>query len=82
VRCANTLTFGIQAPFRKIGAERKFCGDDVQNFEPTVARRSFSEGRQTWLKFKDLDKIVRDLRRIYKENPGLFNIPTFSQKQY
>ncbi len=29
-----------------------------------------------------VDKIVRDLRRIYKENPALFDIPTFAQKQY
>ncbi|MDP2668768.1 MAG: hypothetical protein Q8P07_02970 [bacterium] len=34
------------------------------------------------LNFRSVDKIVRDLRRIYKENPALFDIPTFAQKIY
>src|SRR3989339_2027499 len=44
-------------------------GGDVPKLEP---RR---------LNFRRVDKIVRDLRRIYKENPALFDIPTFAQKQ-
>lgn len=46
------------------------CGGDVPKLEP---RRLY---------FRSVDKIVRDLRRIYKENPTLFDIPTFAQKQY
>ena len=45
-------------------------GGDARNFEPKR------------LDFRSVDKIVRDLRRIYKENPTLFDIPTFAQKQY
>ena len=47
------------------------CGDDVPMFEPI-----------RMLHFSRVDKIVRDLRRIYRENPDLFDIPTFAQKQY
>ncbi len=47
-----------------------FGGGDVRKFEPKR------------LNFKSVDKIVRDLRRIYKENPAYFDIPTFAQKQY
>ena len=46
-------------------------GDDVPKFEP--AKR---------LNYRIVDKMVRDLRRIYKENPALFNVPTFAQQQY
>ncbi len=45
-------------------------GGDVPKLEPKR------------LDFRSVDKIVRDLRRIYKENPALFDIPTFAQKQY
>jgi hypothetical protein len=34
------------------------------------------------LNFRSVDKMVWDLKRIYKENPALFDIPTFAQKQY
>ena len=34
------------------------------------------------LNYRIVDKMVRDLRRIYKENPNLFDVPTFAQKQY
>jgi len=51
-----------------------FCslsgGGDVPKLEP---RR---------LDFRSVDKIVRDLRRIYKENPALFDVPTFARKVY
>jgi len=46
------------------------CGGDVPKLEP---RR---------LNFRSVDKIVRDLRRIYKENPALFDIPIFARKVY
>lgn len=48
----------------------KLGGDDWRNFEP----------RQ--LNYARVDKAVRDLRRIYKENPDYFEVPTFAQKQY
>jgi len=47
------------------------CGDDVPKLEPV---RVFS--------FHRVDKIVRHLRRIYKENPAYFDIPAFAQKVY
>ena len=39
-------------------------GDDVPKFEP-----------KTWLKFKDIDKSIRELRAIYKVNPEWFEVP-------
>jgi hypothetical protein len=51
-------------------SEVSFCGGDVPKLEPKR------------LNFRSVDKMVRDLRRIYKENPVLFDIPTFAQKQY
>jgi len=48
----------------------KLGGDDVPKLEPKR------------LNFRSVDKMVRDLRRIYQENPALFDIPTFAQKQY
>ena len=51
--------------------EVSFCGGDFRNFEP-VKR----------LNYRIIDKIVRDLRRIYKENPAWFEVPTFAQKVY
>lgn len=47
-----------------------YCGGDVPKLEPKR------------LDFKSVDKIVRDLRRIYKENPDFFDVPTFAQKIY
>jgi len=47
------------------------CGDDVRNFEP--ANR---------LSLVKLDKIIRNMRLIYKENPAYFDIPKFAQKVY
>jgi len=49
-------------------------GDDFRNFEPVGGRKTLSFGR--------LDRIVRDLRRIYKENPAYFDVPAFAQKVY
>ena len=46
-------------------------GGDVPMFEP-IKR----------LNYRIIDKIVRDLRRIYKERPALFDIPAFAQKIY
>ena len=46
-------------------------GGDVPKLEPV---RVFS--------FHRVDKIVRHLRRIYKENPSYFDIPAFAQKVY
>jgi len=45
------------------------CRDDTRNFEPTVARRSLGEGRQTRLKFEGLDKSIRELRAMFKQHP-------------
>jgi len=39
-------------------------GDDVRKFEP-----------KTWLKFKDIDKSIRELRAIYKVHPQWFEVP-------
>jgi len=32
--------------------------------------------------FTRIDKIVRELRRIYKENPEYFDVPSFAVKVY
>jgi len=34
------------------------------------------------LHYSRVDKIVHDLRRIYKENPAPFDVPAFAQKVY
>ena len=39
-------------------------GDDVRKFEP-----------KTWLKFKDIDESIRELRAIYKVHPQWFEVP-------
>src|SRR3989344_3934599 len=52
-------------------SEVSFCGGDVPKLEPI---RSFHYSR--------VDKMVRDLRRIYKENPDFFEIPAFARKVY
>lgn len=49
----------------------KLGGDDWRNFEPI--------GR---LNYGKVDRIIRKLRRIYQEKPGLFDVPTFAQKVY
>lgn len=46
-------------------------GDDVPKLEPIRS-----------LHYTRVDKIVRDLRRIYKENPAYFDVPAFAQKVY
>jgi hypothetical protein len=46
-------------------------GDDAPMFEPIRS-----------LRYSRVDKIVRDLRRIYKENPTCFDIPAFARKIY
>ena len=50
------------------------CGDGWRNFEPMVSRKTVS--------FTRIDKIIREMRRIYKENPAYFDVPTFAQKVY
>ena len=50
------------------------CGDDVRNFEPVFALKTLSYGR--------IDKIIRQLRLFYKENPASFEVPAFAQKVY
>jgi len=42
----------------------KFGGGDVPKFEP-----------KTWLKFKDIDKSIQELRRIFKVHPEWFETP-------
>ena len=37
------------------------CGDDVPKFEP-----------KKWLKFKDIDKSIQELRAMYKVHPEWF----------
>ncbi len=39
-------------------------GGDVPKFEP-----------RKWLKFKDIDKSIRELRAIYKVHPEWFEVP-------
>ena len=50
----------------------KHSGGDVQNFEPTYSGR---RRRKTRLKFKDPDKIIQELRAIYKVHPEWFEVP-------
>ncbi|OGI83307.1 hypothetical protein A2997_02325 [Candidatus Nomurabacteria bacterium RIFCSPLOWO2_01_FULL_36_10b] len=49
-------------------------GDDVRKFEPAYLRKTLSYGR--------IDKIIRQLRRHYNENPAYFDVPAFAQKVY
>jgi hypothetical protein len=49
-------------------------GGDFRNSEPVYATRS-------WI-FDRIDKSIRDLRRIYKDNPSYFEIPEFARKIY
>ena len=64
----NTLLFcdrGRFAVHRYVSyTMRKLGGDDVRKFEP-----------KTWLKFKDLDKSIQELRAIYKVHPEWFEAP-------
>jgi len=55
-----------QTRFFAIFQTRKYQsgGDDVRKFEP-----------RKWLKFKDIDKSIQELRRIYKVHPEWFEIP-------
>ena len=46
-------------------------GGDVPKLEPIRG-----------LHYSRVDKIVRDLRRIYKDNPASFDVPAFAQKVY
>jgi len=46
-------------------------GDDVPKLEPIRV-----------LSFHRVDKIIRQLRRIYKDNPSYFEVPAFAQKVY
>jgi hypothetical protein len=47
------------------------CGDDVPKLEPVSS-----------LHYSRVDKIVRDLRRMFKENPTDFDVPVFARKVY
>ena len=47
-------------------------GDDVPKFEPTCPEQS---RRETWLKFKAIDKSIQKLRAIYKVHPEWFEAP-------
>jgi hypothetical protein len=49
----------------------KIGGDDVPKFEP-VKR----------LNIRNLDPIIRQLRKLYNQNQEWFNIPVFAQKIY
>jgi hypothetical protein len=40
------------------------CGDDVPKFEP-----------KKWLKFKDIDKSITELRKMFKVHPEWFETP-------
>jgi len=72
VAFANLLAdFVVPTIFLVLKPFSKNCGGDVPMFEPKV-----------WLSIRSVDKIVRDLRRIYKENPTGFDIPAFARKVY
>jgi hypothetical protein len=43
---------------------RTYGGDDTPKFEP-----------KKWLKFKDIDKSIQELRRIFKVHPEWFETP-------
>ena len=49
-------------------------GEDARNFEPVFALKALSYGR--------IDKIIRQLRKIYRDAPGHFEIPTFAVRIY
>jgi hypothetical protein len=49
-------------------------GGDFRNFEPVIAAKSLS--------FSKLDKIIRQLRLQFKENPATFDVPAFAVKVY
>ena len=49
-------------------------GGDFRNFEPVIAAKSLSFGK--------LDKIIRQLRLSFKENPASFDVPAFAVKVY
>jgi hypothetical protein len=49
-------------------------GDGWWNFEPMVFHKTVS--------FTRINEIVPELRRIYKENPEYFDVPSFVVKVY
>ena len=60
---------GLQTRAQNVKAPlpRGFClsgGGDVPMFEP-----------KKWLKFKDIDKSIQELRRIFKVHPEWFEVP-------
>ncbi len=57
--------------FRVAKLRRGEGGDDVPKLEPIRS-----------LHYTRVDRIVRDLRRIYKDNPASFDIPAFAVKVY
>jgi hypothetical protein len=46
------------------GIPSLISGGDVRKFEP-----------KTWLKFKDVDKSIRELRAMFKQHPQWFEVP-------
>lgn len=70
-RLSNPLTLSKRFSNNGISRFENRCGDDVPKLEPIRS-----------LHYTRVDKIVRDLRRIYKENPAYFDVPAFAQKVY
>ena len=54
----------VVTPFRLQNAISFFGGGDARKFEP-----------KTWLKFKDIDKSIRELRAMFKIHPEWFETP-------
>jgi len=53
---------------------KQLRGGYFRNFEPVITAKSLS--------FSKLDKIIRQLRLQFKENPASFDVPAFAQKIY
>ena len=70
VACSGTLLFSLLT-LPACGRQVR-CGDDIRKFEPTCPEHS---RRKTWLKFKDIDKSIRELRAMFKVHPEWFEIP-------
>ncbi len=62
-------------PRHAVGSLRRTeGGGDFRKFKPVFAGKTLSYGR--------IDRIVRELRRIHKENPAYFDVPAFTHKVY
>lgn len=57
--------------FHLSDSEVSICGGDVPKLEPIRS-----------LHYTRVDKLVRDLRRIYQKKPDSFEVPTFAKKIY